>query len=460
VSEQVKPIVGRIGGKARIAPWIAGHLNQFEWALYCEPFAGSAAVYFRLLSEGVFERIRERGLKPRAVLNDTDSRLVNVFRVCRDFPELLAYAIAVTPYSREEYQRAQVKDIPEYFSNSISLNRDIETARQHVLDSWQSFSRRPGAGWGTGRQCDISATPGHGITTSGSPEGWDKIPARILAASAHLGKRSAPPPCDDTLSCLNETGRAFVSIPDPADIRTEAARIYLVDSLQSFGRSTGAGWGFAKGQERSDGRVNQNGDPSDTWQSLPHRLLSAVRGLKPCYLENSDAFDCMKRWATPHTCFYLDPPYVGAEGYYKSGNNKNGREESFHRQLSQVAGEVEAACVAVSYYDCPLVRELYPESGWECYRKETVASAAGSTKNSKTKTHPKKNRTAADQEAPKSRFSKSRQATAALSFLIFPSGSKIEKNLQNRKRAYLKRGKRLAFLFCPKQKAGHAIPAV
>ena len=83
---KTKPIIGRVGGKARMAPWIIEHLKRFQWSIYCEPFAGSAAVYFRMIQEGIFEQIRNLGHHPRIVLNDADSRFVQLFRTCRDYP--------------------------------------------------------------------------------------------------------------------------------------------------------------------------------------------------------------------------------------------------------------------------------------------------------------------------------------------------------------------------------------
>ena len=101
-----KPIIGRIGGKVRLAPWIIEHLTRFQWSIYCEPFAGSAAVYFRMIQDGIFEQIRARGHHPHIVLNDADSLIVQLFRTCRDHPELLSYAVAMTPYRREEHRLA------------------------------------------------------------------------------------------------------------------------------------------------------------------------------------------------------------------------------------------------------------------------------------------------------------------------------------------------------------------
>ena len=51
---------------------------------------------------------------------------------------------------------------------------------------------------------------------------------------------------------------------------------------------------------------------------------------------------------------------------------------------------VDAAAVVVSYYPNDLLDTLYPEADWERHYKDTVASSAGITRNSKTRTRPKR----------------------------------------------------------------------
>ena len=61
---------------------------------YCEPFAGSAAVLLN----------REPSMVE--TYNDLDGELVNFFRVLRNKKEKLIEAIALTPFSREEFALA------------------------------------------------------------------------------------------------------------------------------------------------------------------------------------------------------------------------------------------------------------------------------------------------------------------------------------------------------------------
>lgn len=89
--------------KRRIAfGWYGGKFSHLDWLLpllpachhYCEPFAGSAAV------------LLNRETSPVETYNDIDGEVVNFFRVLRDEHEALIRAIALTPFSREEYHQA------------------------------------------------------------------------------------------------------------------------------------------------------------------------------------------------------------------------------------------------------------------------------------------------------------------------------------------------------------------
>ena len=79
--------------------WYGGKFSHLEWLLpllppcyhYCEPFGGSAAV------------LLNRPPSPVETYNDIDGEVVNFFRVLRDDPDSLMRAIALTPFSREEY---------------------------------------------------------------------------------------------------------------------------------------------------------------------------------------------------------------------------------------------------------------------------------------------------------------------------------------------------------------------
>lgn len=105
--------------------WYGGKFSHLDWLLpllpechhYCEPFAGSGAV------------LLNRVPSPVETYNDIDGEVVNFFRVLRDQHEELIRAIALTPFSREEYYRAI------HTTNGVS---DVERARGFYIKARQT----------------------------------------------------------------------------------------------------------------------------------------------------------------------------------------------------------------------------------------------------------------------------------------------------------------------------------
>jgi len=94
------PAVVGLSRSKRIAfGWYGGKFSHLDWLLpllprchhYCEPFAGSAAVLIN------------REPSPVETYNDLDGEVCNFFRVLREKNEQLVHAIALTPFSREEF---------------------------------------------------------------------------------------------------------------------------------------------------------------------------------------------------------------------------------------------------------------------------------------------------------------------------------------------------------------------
>ncbi|MEM8970937.1 MAG: DNA adenine methylase [Pseudomonadota bacterium] len=85
-------IVRYHGGKVRLAPKIITHFPSHE--AYVEPYGGGAAV---LLAK---DRARLE------VYNDMNGEMTTLFRVLRDRPAELIDAVALTPFSRDEFECA------------------------------------------------------------------------------------------------------------------------------------------------------------------------------------------------------------------------------------------------------------------------------------------------------------------------------------------------------------------
>jgi DNA adenine methylase len=105
--------------------WYGGKYSHLNWLLpllpdchhYCEPFGGSAAV------------LLNREPSPAETYNDIDGEVVNFFRVLRNQRSKLIKAIALTPFSREEFDLA-VNGVHEKISELERARRFFVRARQ------------------------------------------------------------------------------------------------------------------------------------------------------------------------------------------------------------------------------------------------------------------------------------------------------------------------------------------
>ena len=106
--------------------WYGGKFSHLDWLLpllpashhYCEPFAGSGAV------------LLNRKPSPVETYNDIDGDVVNFFRVLRDRPEEVKRAIALTPFSREEFHKA--------ITGSTQGISDVERSRRFYIRARQA----------------------------------------------------------------------------------------------------------------------------------------------------------------------------------------------------------------------------------------------------------------------------------------------------------------------------------
>lgn len=127
VPEQPNVIYLRSKRRRRIVfGWYGGKFSHLDWLLpllpschhYCEPFAGSGAVLLNKAPSSV------------ETYNDIDGDVAGFFRVLRDRHEELIRAIALTPFSREEYHNAIHGP-----TDGIS---DVERARRFYIKARQT----------------------------------------------------------------------------------------------------------------------------------------------------------------------------------------------------------------------------------------------------------------------------------------------------------------------------------
>ncbi|AGN35081.1 DNA adenine methylase [Bacillus paralicheniformis] len=87
-----------------------------------------------------------------------------------------------------------------------------------------------------------------------------------------------------------------------------------------------------------------------TFQSFANRMKGVM-------IECQDFRTIIEKYDSSETLFYVDPPYVGREQFYAGGFT-----EQDHRDLARLLIKAKGK-VVLSYYDNPLILDLYPN--WE-----------------------------------------------------------------------------------------------
>ena len=150
----MKAILKYPGAKWKIADWVIEHFPEHK--VYCEPFFGSGAVFFRK--------------KPVYIetVNDIDNQIVNLFLACRDYPEELARVVNLTPFARAEFDECYDTDTED----------PVERARRILVRFHQSF--------GTSNS---TKSTWRNVKTSGGPRPetvWGYLPESIIECCGRL----------------------------------------------------------------------------------------------------------------------------------------------------------------------------------------------------------------------------------------------------------------------------------
>lgn len=149
------------GAKWSYAEWIVSFFPEHKF--YLEPFFGSGAVFFNK-APAKYETI-----------NDLDNLVVNFFRACRDYPDDLARAINLTPFSRQEFNEIQ----EPHSGKEINLVGDIvEDARRFAIRCTQGFGSKMAdrVGWKNTKQSNGPVNPAI----------WSRVPESIYLVAKRL----------------------------------------------------------------------------------------------------------------------------------------------------------------------------------------------------------------------------------------------------------------------------------
>ncbi|WP_249932566.1 DNA adenine methylase [Campylobacter mucosalis] len=123
------------------------------------------------------------------------------------------------------------------------------------------------------------------------------------------------------------------------DIQRAAFYFYLLTT--SFNTK---GDHFAMGKSRSG-------------KSIYRDFIAHSKRLKRALIENLSYEKLIKEYDSDETLFYVDPPYVGTENYYKMINGFTMKD---HENLADILKGIKGKFM-LSYNDCEVVRDLYKD---------------------------------------------------------------------------------------------------
>jgi site-specific DNA-adenine methylase len=93
--------------------------------------------------------------------------------------------------------------------------------------------------------------------------------------------------------------------------------------------------------------------------------------LKITHVENMDFQDVIKKYDSPSTYIYLDPPYWKTENYYSNHDFDRNDHERLANCLKNIEGKF-----SLSYYDFPLLSEWFPKEEYKWEMKQFAKAAA------------------------------------------------------------------------------------
>jgi DNA adenine methylase len=171
--------------------------------------------------------------------------------------------------------------------------------------------------------------------------------------------RDAPDELAEALELLPRSRSLYREFRESGvpDDPVAAAAIYYYLIKNAFSGQVGCGFSSSK---RFPGKYSMLAD-FKLW----------ARRLNKVTIENLGYADCLRRYDSAETAFYVDPPYVGTERYYGGDFAPDD-----HERLRDVLARLKGRWLA-SYNDCPTVRALYGDYNIEEVRPRYCADKVG-----------------------------------------------------------------------------------
>ena len=151
-------------------------------------------------------------------------------------------------------------------------------------------------------------------------------------------------------------------IVEPGDYEVAAKYVYILTQVFSGSKPETSSFIDLKGKYKSKYLTFRDKLSKPDW--IEHFL-------KITHVENMDFADVIKKYDSPTTYFYVDPPYWKTENYYSNHDFDRNDHERLAICLKDIKGRF-----SLSYYDFPLLSEWFPKNQYKWEKKEFAKAAA------------------------------------------------------------------------------------
>jgi DNA adenine methylase len=180
---------------------------------------------------------------------------------------------------------------------------------------------------------------------------------------------------------LFEDSAEIIREDDPIDGAIDPERAFHYFVVSWLGRNGVAGTGSYNAHFCVRYTAN-GGHAAKRWESAIESIPQWHKRLRNVTILRRDAFEIIPRIDDKAgTAIYVDPPYIekGSTYLHDFGmSSKRGQDKSSalqaHRDLAALLRRFKKTRVVVSYYEHPMLSELYP--GWSCRRIEVSKALA------------------------------------------------------------------------------------
>jgi DNA adenine methylase len=158
----------------------------------------------------------------------------------------------------------------------------------------------------------------------------------------------------------------------------EVARQFIVMSRQSMAGAPGRSWQASVTHSRRG-----MASTCSAWLNLPETVVQCGQRFKSVQIEHRPAVHVIKKYDTPKTLFYLDPPYMPETcktGVYSASGGAE-MSPADHAVMLRAIRDIEGSAV-LSGYDSDLYNKWLDRWGWQTKEIEVPCRSAVTTSGS------------------------------------------------------------------------------